>query len=134
MKNLLICTLTLCSFGLAVAAYAAPEAPAGKLTLEYTKNKSVIFEHSEHKDVPCVTCHHLVDGKEKFAKCASAGCHDAFDRKSEEAKTAKGYFRIIHEKSPLKNKTCLACHSEYVQDHPDKKKDMTGCKGSDCHP
>ncbi len=130
MKRLFFCALSLCLLGLTAPASAAPSAPADGLKMEMTK-KAVTFNHSSHAKLECVVCHHQVNGKENFAKCGNAGCHDSMDRAD---KSAKGYFHMIHAKADTKFQTCLACHTEVVAGSPDRKKELTGCKGSKCHP
>ena len=128
MKRLFACALSLCLLGLAAPLAAAPAAPADGLKMEMTK-KPVTFNHSPHKKLECGTCHHKVDGKESFAKCGSDGCHASMEKSD-----PKGYYRIIHAKKDAKFQTCLSCHAEVVAGSPDLKKELTGCKGSKCHP
>lgn len=110
---------------------AQPEVPADGLKLHKTK-RTVVFNHSTHKkDITCVTCHHLVDGKENFASCAKAGCHDNVADRTDTSK--KGYHNVFHN-IDLKAKTCNSCHLDFVTKHPDKEQAMSGCAESKCHP
>ena len=136
MKKLLFVCLSLFVLAVALPALAAdPEAPADGLKMERTK-KPVVFNHSTHKANKCVDCHHQVDGKESYAKCGSAGCHDIMDKKD---KSSKGYYHIIHQKKDLKFQGCLNCHttvatSDAVKSDAAKVKELIGCgKGSKCH-
>ncbi len=131
MKNLFwICAMVL---GLACAApaMAAPEVPADGLKMSATK-KPVVFNHSTHTEVTCVTCHHPVDGKEDYRKCSTAGCHDDFKAK----KGVNSYYFVMHSKK-AKFDTCVSCHADLVKEKAptdkDYKKKMTSCKGSGCH-
>lgn len=130
MRNLILSGLGLFLLALAIPALAAqPAVPADGLKMDLVK-KGVVFNHSSHKDIKCVECHHLVNDKEDFQKCAAAGCHDNLDRKD---KSVHSYYRAIHGKK-LQHKTCLSCHQEFAAAHPDQKKELTGCKQSKCHP
>ncbi|ABB39976.1 cytochrome c class III [Oleidesulfovibrio alaskensis G20] len=117
-----------------VAAFALPviaaEAPADGLKMENTK-MPVIFNHSSHSSYQCADCHHPVDGKENLAKCATAGCHDVFDKKD---KSVHSYYKIIHDRKATTVATCMSCHLEAAGSDKDLKKELTGCKKSKCHP
>lgn len=132
MRTLLLSSLALLVLALAIPAIAAqPAAPADGLKMEATGKKVVVFNHSTHKEQTCVACHHPVQGKEEFRKCATAGCHDNMDRKD---KSERGYYQAMHGKDGKVTKSCVACHTEIVAAKPDLKKDLTACKGSKCHP
>lgn len=132
MRTLLLSSLALLVLALAIPALAAqPAAPADGLKMEATGKKVVVFNHSTHKEQTCVTCHHLVQGKEEFRKCNTAGCHDNMDRKD---KSEHGYYQAMHGKDVKTVKSCVACHTEIAAAKPDLKKDLTACKGSKCHP
>ena len=107
-----------------------PAVPDGPIKMELTR-KPVEFDHSFHKDRQCGECHHQVDGADNFQKCASAGCHDVLGQKD---KTVQSYYRIAHDRKVEKSYSCLKCHFEVVQAQPDKKKALTSCAGSSCHP
>ena len=117
------------------AIAAQPPVPADGLVLQGSNpKKSVTFNHSTHKTVECVVCHHPVDGKESYAKCATAGCHDNLKDK----KGTNSLYYVMHAKekadAPLKHQSCLSCHVKVVAEKPDLKKDLTGCAKSKCHP
>ena len=128
----LFCAVFLfCAFALATHSFAnQPEVPKDPVAIKGSK-KTVMFPHANHSKIECVVCHHKVDGKENFQKCATAGCHDNLEEK-------KGlnrlYFLIQRNRKELKHKTCLECHAKVVAEKPDLKKAMTSCKGSKCHP
>jgi hypothetical protein len=130
MRKCILSALALLVLALALPALAArPPVPADGGKLEKTK-QPVIFNHSTHKD-DCAVCHHPVDGKENYGKCGNAGCHDSMDRKD---KSAKGYYHVMHTKTGTKFATCASCHAQAAEKFPDKKKDLTACKQSKCHP
>ena len=113
------------------APAAQPDAPADGIRMSQTK-QPVTFNHSTHqKDLQCGDCHHAVDGKENYGKCANAGCHDSMDRKDT---SVKGYHRVLHAKSDVQFATCASCHAQVAAKFPDRKKDLTACKRSKCHP
>ncbi|MBE6441819.1 MAG: cytochrome c3 family protein [Desulfovibrio sp.] len=128
MKNIL---LPLCGLLLATAAFAvaAPSAPQQPLELQGSK-KTVMFPHGAHAAIACADCHHLVDGKESFAKCGSAGCHDDIQGRQ----GVKSLYNVMHSKKELNHATCVGCHAKFVAEHPDRKKELTGCAKSACHP
>ncbi len=133
MKNQLLSgSLVALVMALAVPALAAPPAvPTGPLEMNLTK-KPVIFDHAQHSKLECGACHHQVAGKENYQKCATAGCHDVLNPKD---KTSRCYYRIAHNRKVADPyHTCLSCHAEVVKQLPDKKKAMTSCVGSSCHP
>ena len=105
-KQLFIALVAAMALAFALPLVAA-EAPADGLKMDATKNP-VVFNHSAHKTAKCVDCHHLVDGKENFQKCATAGCHsaDPADKKNDGS-----YYKIIHDRK-AKMPTCLSCHAE----------------------
>lgn len=121
---LLAVTLVIPAFG------EQPAVPTEPLKMALTK-KTVMFDHSEHKDVPCGACHHQVAGKENYQKCSTAGCHDVLGQKD---KSVNSYYRIAHDRKLKDIKSCLSCHFEVAEAKPDKKKELTSCVGSACHP
>lgn len=113
-----------------MANASQPAVPTEPLPVTGSK-KTVMFPHAPHGKIECVVCHHKVDGKENFQKCATAGCHDDLTAKKGE----KSLYFVMHSKSEdLKHQTCLACHTKVAAEKPDLKKELTGCKGSKCHP
>jgi len=132
MYKRVLCIMAGLLFAFVLSAVAAqPDVPADGIKLANTK-QAVIFNHSTHKkDLQCGECHHLVDGKENYGKCASAGCHDSMERKD---KSVRGYYNAMHAKSGTKFSTCASCHLQTVEKFPDRKKELTACKQSKCHP
>ncbi|MDO5483615.1 MAG: cytochrome c3 family protein [Desulfovibrionaceae bacterium] len=123
----LSCILAL---ALAVPALASqPAVPDQPLEFKGAK-KTVIFNHSTHQSVECVACHHNVDGKANYQKCATSGCHDDLTAK----KGLNSLYAVVHARSGLKYDTCLSCHLKLAADQPDKKKELAGCSKSKCHP
>lgn len=133
MKKLLLFGCgTLLAAALSAPALATPPAvPSEPLTMNLTK-KPVVFDHAQHSNVECASCHHQVDGKENYQKCSTSGCHDVLGAKD---KSVHSYYRIAHDrKIAASYNSCLSCHSEVIKHLPDKKKAMTSCVGSSCHP
>lgn len=115
-----------CSLALPAIA-ARPAVPTGPQKMALTK-KPVMFDHKNHVSVDCGVCHHQVDGKENYAKCASAGCHDVLGSKE---KGWNSYYRLAHDRK-LDN-SCLGCHVQIAKKEKSKRKALTSCKGSSCH-
>ncbi len=131
-KFLLLSCITAALLAMAMAAVAAPPpVPADGIKIDKNPKQVVIFNHSTHKAEKCDACHHMVDGKENYGKCFEAGCHDNMDRKD---KSVKSYYNVIHAKSGTKFSTCMSCHLQTAEKMPDKKKELTACKQSKCHP
>jgi hypothetical protein len=132
MKKLLILAIFCILAALVVPAFAVqPEAPADGIKLNKGGKKEVIFNHSSHKEVDCVSCHHLVDNKEDYRACATAGCHDAIGQKE---KGVNSYHQSIHKVKDVKHQSCVSCHTQVAGTDKDKKKELTGCAKSKCHP
>ncbi|KAF1076507.1 cytochrome c3 family protein [Halodesulfovibrio sp. MK-HDV] len=114
----------------AMVAYAV-DAPSEPVKMDATK-KPVMFNHATHTDYKCGECHHPVDGKENYKKCATAGCHSA--AKADKRK-AGSYYKIVHNKKVGKSgiATCVSCHKKVAGKDKAKKKALTGCKKSKCH-
>ena len=121
-----------CLLSLVLAAPALASQPAvPDKPLEFKgSKKTVIFNHSTHTTVECVVCHHNVDGKPNYQKCATSGCHDDLTGR----KGVKSLYAAVHTKKGLKQETCLSCHTKLATEQPDKKKELTGCAKSKCHP
>lgn len=119
--------LGLVSFAGATAQPAMPEQP---LPMKGSQ-KTVMFPHVAHSKIECIVCHHKVNDKETFQNCSSAGCHDDLSAKKGE----KSLYFVVHNKSAdLRHDSCMRCHAKTVEEKPDLKKELTGCKGSKCHP
>lgn len=138
MRALFICLLatSIASLALQGQAPAAedatqPEAPKEEVPITGSK-RTVMFPHNKgHENIECVVCHHPVEGKPTWKKCASSGCHDNLTEKKGESSL---YF-VMHSKSEeLKHQSCMSCHVKTVEEKPDLKKRLTGCSGSACHP
>ena len=129
-KTLLVvlaCALFVCAF--ALSGLMAADAPADGSELAYLPSKTVIFNHSSHAALDCAACHHKWDGSSAVQKCTSAGCHDVFDKKDA---TVNSLYWIIHKSGQANS--CLNCHKETAGADKDKKKELTGCSKSKCHP
>ncbi len=131
MKKLFACFVVaavLCAF--ALPNLYAVDAPDG-VAMNKTK-QPVTFNHSTHKDTACEKCHHTNAGDfSKVQKCSDAGCHDSFDQKD---KSEKSYYKITHDRKAGAHPTCMSCHVEIAGADAEKKKQLTGCKASACHP
>jgi nitrate/TMAO reductase-like tetraheme cytochrome c subunit len=133
MKRVMVLALAavLC-VAFSMVAYAV-DFPTGPVKMDATK-KPVIFNHDTHKDYKCGECHHPVDGKENYQKCATAGCHSAAKA---DKKKAGSYYKIVHNKKAGKKSgiaTCISCHKKVAGKDKAQKKALTGCKKSKCHP
>ena len=102
-----------------------PEMPNNPVEIQGLR-RSVLFPHDVHQDSACVDCHHEVEGRETYEKCASAGCHDNLE--SKESPALRG---IIHTKKGLKRDSCAMCHIRIAT--PETRKRLLGCKESGCH-
>ena len=131
MKKLLILAIFCMLAALVLPAFAAqPDTPADGTKLNKGGKKEVIFNHSTHKDVACIDCHHLVEGKEDFRACATAGCHDAIGQKE---KGINSWYQAVHKMKDVQHQSCVSCHTKVAGDDKDKKKELTGCAKSKCH-
>ncbi len=121
--------------GALVLLFALPSisqtAPAEDITMAYLPKKTVIFKHSAHKELDCKKCHHMWEKEGDPRKCTTSGCHDVFDSKD---KTEHNLYKTIHGKGSDAATGCLQCHKEEAKKNKDKKKELTGCAGSYCHP
>jgi hypothetical protein len=133
MRKLMVLGIFCMLAVLALPGLAAqqPDVPADGLKMNKGGKKEVIFNHSTHKEQTCVTCHHPVEDKEDFRACTTAGCHDNLDPKD---KTPTAYNQVIHNKKNPKFQTCVSCHEKVAGDDKDKKKALTACAKSKCHP
>lgn len=112
----------------ALPNFAAQNGP-DNVQLKYFPKKTVVFNHSSHgKD--CKVCHHKWDGAAKIQSCAVAGCHDNVTDK----KLKTGLYQAIHNKKAKNPLSCLACHKKKAGKDKAKKKMLTGCSKSKCHP
>ena len=131
MKKYMLTAFALLYFVLAAPALATqPSAPPDGIKMENTR-LTVLFNHSTHKDIQCAGCHHAVNNMEVYGKCADAGCHDGMFRKDT---SFRNYYYVIHAKSKTNYSTCFACHAQAAAKFPDRKKELTACKQSKCHP
>ena len=134
MKNTLLLSVALLLFsaGVPVAApdvTVAPEVPADEVVLSGSK-KDVPFSHLYHDSLACTVCHHLVNGKKQFAKCSTFGCHDDLMGRRE----MRSLYYVVHAQGNLRHQTCMSCHIRAAEKAPDRKKELTGCSSSGCHP
>lgn len=127
---LMVCAAVFFMGSFALADDSQPPVPQQPLDIKGSK-KTVIFPHKSHEKIECVVCHHLVNDKPNFQKCADAGCHDNLVEK----KGQNSLYFVMHNKSEeLKHTSCLKCHAKIAEEKPELKKELTGCKGSKCHP
>ncbi len=115
----------------ALPSLFAVDTPGAPIKLEYFPNKIVMFPHDKHAALDCKKCHHKWNEKDIIKPCGDSGCHDVFDKSD---KSEKSFYNIVHGKGSADMQSCLACHRQEAGSDKDKKKAMTGCKGSGCHP
>ncbi len=123
----IVCAALVCFAALPVLN--AADAPADGLSMAKTP-KPVTFNHSTHTGDDCKVCHHTWDGAAPVKKCSEAGCHDNMDKKD---KSVNSYYQAMHSKKAAKA-TCVSCHKKVAGKDKAKKKQLTGCKKSACHP
>lgn len=130
MKKLIICAICALAFtAMGVSFAMAADAPAGPIKMEKTKNP-VTFDHANHA-MDCKECHHKWDGAGAIVACSSAGCHDNFDKKD---KSDHNYYKAMHGRGKTVT-SCTSCHkAEGKKVDKARKKELTGCKKSKCHP
>lgn len=129
--------VAICLFALpSVYGTEKPAVPADGAQMDFFKadknNRVVTFNHSTHAAFACEDCHHMAN-EHQYSSCANAGCHDIMDQKD---KSAASYYNAIHGKGTDKIHTCLACHRDMTKkdEYKAKKKEMTSCAKSACHP
>lgn len=127
----LVCFALVCFC--ALPALNAADAPADGLKMEKSKKakKHVVFNHSTHQSEDCKVCHHTWDGAAAVKACSAAGCHDNFDKKD---KSVHSYYQATHSRKAKKAPSCLSCHKKVAKKDKSKKKMLTGCSKSACHP
>lgn len=113
-----------------VDAAEQPTPPQNPLPLQYLK-KTVDFPHLPHTGLTCVSCHHTWDGESVMPKCTNSGCHDVMDPKD---KSVQSFYKVIHGRGSKDVASCLSCHKVEAKKQPDKRKYLTGCTQSACHP
>jgi hypothetical protein len=120
--------LSLAIFVVAVPAIAArPPEPQHDIPFNGAKFKTQ-FPHKGHERVECITCHHIVDDKETYLKCATAGCHDDVSGKGD-----MSLFAVVHTREGLMHQTCIECHVKISIEAPELKRDIVSCNKSKCH-
>lgn len=124
----LVCAALVCFA--ALPNLNAADAPADGLKMAKTKN-AVTFNHSTHASEDCKACHHKWDGAAAIKKCSDAGCHDNFDKKD---KSVNSYYQAMHTRKAKETESCLSCHKAAAGKDKAKKKELTGCRKSACHP
>lgn len=84
---------------------------------------SVIFNHSSHKKVKCITCHHIKNAENKlYTPCTNEDCHSL---KGPRDTQPMSMFMAYH--APSSSHSCYACHVREAANHPNFK----GCRP--CH-
>jgi hypothetical protein len=139
-KTTVLLLICICLAGTAAfAAPGPPEAPAEIREMDWTR-RPVAFSHQAHfaglgmqadPRESCVLCHHPVNGEAVFKTCAAEGCHDNLDPKD---KSVQSYFQATHKRKKDTFYSCVSCHQEHAGADIEKKKRLTGCKESACHP
>lgn len=114
------------------AIAAQPPVPSDVIKMELTSKGPVLFNHATHSALECGACHHMVQGEETYQTCSTTGCHDLLGQR--ENKSMQSYYRITHERKTEEINSCFKCHYEVAAANPDRKKELTSCVGSACHP
>ena len=84
---------------------------------------AVIFNHSTHKDIRCVLCHHIEDAEGKlYVPCTNEDCHSI---KGARERDPMSMFMAYHD--PGSDRSCYGCHKKEAARHPD----FRGCRP--CH-
>lgn len=120
---------------LALPSLHAVDAPDGIMLDHFKAEKNnlvVPFNHSTHADLECTECHHMWDGSSEIQGCTTEGCHDVMDKKD---KSANSWYKVTHDRR-TELSSCVGCHKELdvVKSDKAKKKELTSCRGSACHP
>lgn len=86
---------------------------------------SVTFNHSSHKAVSCMTCHHTKDeaGETRYVACRT--CHNQPGAKNRHYMST---FMAFHAKDSVSS--CYGCHSKKRAEQPEKY----AAKFSGCYP
>lgn len=130
MRNMLLLVFVLTALAFALPAISAQTVPAQPSNLDYL-SKKVVFKHESHADLECKACHHSYEGEGVILKCSHAGCHDVLDRKD---KSVQSLYQAFHGKGSAEVQTCVSCHKEVAKEQKDRKKELTSCIKSACHP
>lgn len=99
------------------------------ITIEATemKNMAVTFNHSSHKSVDCITCHHAKaeDSKDRYVACTT--CHNKPGAKQRHYMST---FMAFHSKDA--KGSCYGCHQKMRKEKPEKYAvSFRGC--APCH-
>lgn len=97
----------------------------GPITLDYGASPllAVVFNHSTHKSVKCVLCHHELDARGgRYEPCTAKGCHDIPGAR---ARSPLSAFMAFHD--PDSDRSCYGCHKREARQHPE----FVGCRP--CH-
>lgn len=94
--------------------------------LKTTHFGAIKFNHGQHFNVACVTCHHTWDGKSQVQGCSAEGCHDNFTGQD----GAMSYFNAFHARDA--EQSCVGCHKRKLAEGSKKIKTMP-CHNNSCH-
>lgn len=94
--------------------------------LKTTHFGPIKFNHGQHFNVACTTCHHTWDGKSQVQGCAAQGCHDNFTGQD----GALSYFNAFHSRDA--EQSCVGCHKRKTGEGSKKLKNMP-CHNNSCH-
>ncbi|WP_084643770.1 cytochrome c3 family protein [Ferrimonas futtsuensis] len=126
--------LSLASVGVsAMGEFIVKESPEVILPM-HQLSRHVAFDHQNHKNVECASCHHKVKSDvESFTPYKCSSCHST---KKADKKDSGSYYAIIHGKKAVKDDAairCLSCHSDAQKKFNKSDKDLVGCANSSCH-
>lgn len=86
----------------------------------------VKFNHFDHQDVSCMTCHHTWDGSNKIESCATRGCHDDFSTRT----STESYFFAYHTRGSTHS--CVGCH-QHLTNSGEANLPSSPCGNNACH-
>lgn len=132
MRYLVIALLVFALFG-AATAQAQSSAPAAKKGPLHTFKQPiklddgtsrlmhVTFNHTSHKNIKCVTCHHEGLPDNRYAPCSNELCHSI---KGARERDPMSLFMAYHSPD---ERSCMGCHQKEAANHPE----FRGCRP--CH-
>ena len=87
-------------------------------------NVSVVFNHTSHKGINCIVCHHEKYNNEQYVSCSV--CHKARGRSND----SDSLFLAFHSKEV--KRSCFLCHADLLKNEGlHYKKEFVNCKP--CH-
>lgn len=84
------------------------------------------FNHFDHQEVPCTTCHHTWSGDTGIQPCATAGCHDNLKERNE----VNSYYHAYHARGT--KTSCVGCHQQ-LNNEGEAQLPTSPCGNNACH-